>query len=98
MKQGTPEQIELIRHRRKLLPIVWVTYMGIVFATLMIRYLLDLQATPITIKIFAYGFIGGAVALFIFSAYYWRCPVCKEMFSKQSGGKYCERCKTRFDA
>ena len=98
MKQGTPKQIELIRHRRKVLPVVWRVYVGIVFATFMVRYLLDLHATPLTFKMFAYGFIGCAAALFIFTAYYWRCPVCKEMFSTQSGGKYCERCKTQFDA
>src|SRR3954468_5079864 len=67
MKQGTPEQIQLLRHRRKVLPIVWGSYILIGFAALMTKYLLDLQVSPTLVKIFARGYVvGGAVTVLIF--------------------------------
>ena len=96
MKQATPEQIEFVRRRRKTAPIIAKTYLAIAFVGFMILHLSD--AERLTRKVFAWSFLSGGIALVIFFAYYWRCPVCKESFSRQSGGKYCERCETQFDA
>lgn len=99
MQQGTSDQIRQVRHHRKVLTIVWLAFLGIAFATLMIRYLFDIHFSLIATKLFGYGYIiCGGLALAIFSSFYSRCPVCKSEFTRQSGDKYCEKCDTKYDA
>ena len=98
MQQGTPEESRQVRHRTKVLKIVWLTFMGIAFGTLMIRHLFDLHFSPTATKLFGYGYvICGGLALAVFSSLYWRCPVCRGEFTRQSGDKYCEKCGTKYD-
>ncbi len=98
MKQATPEQIEQVRHIRKVMVTVWLTAMGCFFAFMMIRYLFDLHLSPFWARLVSYGVIGGGIGLVIFSIVYDRCPVCKSPFTRQTGHKYCEKCGTKYDA
>jgi hypothetical protein len=97
VQQGTAEQIELIRHRYWLLRVVWMVFIGSVFAGFLVPHALGLHLSPAAVRVFGIGyFLCGGLALGVFSIVYWRCPVCKNEFSRQSGGKYCEHCNTRF--
>jgi hypothetical protein len=97
VQQGTSEQIELIQHRYWILRVVWLVFLGSVFAGLMIPHALGLHLSPAVARIFGIGyFLCGGFVLIVFSSVFWRCPVCKNEFSRQSGGKYCEHCNTKF--
>jgi hypothetical protein len=98
VQQGTREQIEQIRHRSWVLRVVWIAFIGSVLAGLLIPHGLGLHPSRATVRLFGVGyFLCGGLALGIFSIVYWRCPVCKNEFSRQSGGKYCEHCNTKFN-
>jgi hypothetical protein len=94
--QATPEQKEFVRRRRKRAPIIARTYLAIVLFGFMVLHLSG--AERFARKVVAWSFLSGGIGLAIFFAYYWKCPVCGEGFSRQSGGKYCARCKTQFEA
>ncbi|HWX22470.1 MAG TPA: hypothetical protein VN578_21425 [Candidatus Binatia bacterium] len=94
MKQGTPDEIEFIRRRHKVLTIIRKSFLPIAVSGILTMQLLD---TPVARKVIGYGLLFGCAALGIFWSFYWRCPVCKKEFSRQSGGKYCEHCETKFE-
>jgi hypothetical protein len=99
VQHGTPEQIELIRHRYWVLRVVWIAFIITVFAGFLIPHALSLHLPPAALRIFGIGYVlCGGLALGVFSIVYWRCPVCKNEFSRQSGGKRCEHCNTKFTA
>ena len=98
MQPATPEQIKRVRHRRKVLMVVWLAFMGGFFASMMVPYLLDLHLSSIAIGLRAFYFIGGGLFLVVFSSLYSRCPVCKSAFTRQSDFKYCEKCGIKYDA
>jgi hypothetical protein len=99
MQQGTPEQIKLIRHRLRLLIVVWCVYVGIAFGLPLIRYRLQLTVPPLVVQVYVFGYlVCGGIALAFLSAVYWRCPVCNKAFTRRSGGEYCDRCNTKYGA
>lgn len=55
MPQATPEQIETVRRRRRIAPIIGRTYIAIVFVGLMFLYLSN--AERLTRKVFAWSFL-----------------------------------------
>jgi hypothetical protein len=97
VQQGTPEQIELIQHRYWALRVIWIAFMGIAFAVFLIPHAFDFRLSRAAVRLFAIGYLlCGGLGLAIFSIVYWRCPVCKNEFCRQSGGTRCEHCKTKF--
>jgi Flp pilus assembly protein TadB len=96
MNQGTPEEIQEVRHRRK----VWITISIVCLCAFLlvsrITLLIFSQGTALAIIII--GGLFGVVTMIVFSLMYWRCPRCKEYFPKGSDGRYCENCNTKFDA
>ena len=96
-QKATPEQNDMIKHRYRVLRSAWVIFMGSVFAALLVPHALDLHPSRTTIRVVGIGYVlCGGLALGIFSIVYWRCPVCRNEFSRQSGSNYCEHCKTKF--
>jgi hypothetical protein len=94
MQRGSSEQTKLVQHRRKLLPIICKVYGVLLFASLVA---LSQHGTPKMLRVFAAGILYGTFPLVLFLLWYWRCPVCKRAFSRQSGSKYCENCNTSFE-
>jgi hypothetical protein len=89
MQKGTPEQGRQIRHRRN----VWVLACFIAVVVF--------GASAVLVNRPGYIFLVGfplAIGLLVFGLSYWRCPVCQQHFPRGSGGRYCENCKTTFDA
>jgi hypothetical protein len=98
MRQATPDQIQQVRHRRKFLTIVWPIFIGGFFVSMMVPYLLDLKFSRTLGILRGCVFVGSGLALVVLSLFYWRCPACRSPFTRQSHGKYCEKCDTNYDA
>jgi len=97
-QHGTSEQIEPVQHRYWMLRVAWIVFIASVFAGFLILHMLGLHLSRTAVRVFGIGyFLCGALALMVFSIAYWHCPVCKNEFSRQSGGKYCEHCNTKFN-
>jgi hypothetical protein len=66
--QGTPEQSALIQHRSWVLRVVWLVFMGTVFAGLLIPHALGLHPSRTAVRVFGIGyFLCGALALVVFT-------------------------------
>src|SRR5688572_27511172 len=99
MQLGTPEQIKIVRHRRK----VWLVVCSTIVLLSITPPLIVLKhfTTSATVHAlfvvwFKFGWICGGVLILICTKVYWRCPTCRREFSKGSGGKFCDHCNTRF--
>ena len=97
MPQGTTEQNQQVRHRRRVFSIVSVVLpVSCFLGAITLSCLLD-EKTFFLI-LFIGGFILGVAGL-IFTASYYRCPVCKQAFTRGTtdrGHKHCENCHTTF--
>ena len=95
MRQATPEQIRQVQHRRKIAPTICKVYGVMLFGSFV---MLSQHGVPFVLRVAGIGIVYGTVPFALFIIFwYWRCPVCKSGFSRQSGGKCCEKCGTRFE-
>ena len=96
MNQATAEEIQEVRHRRKVWITISIACLCVFLTASPITLLICSQRTAIAILVI--GGLFGVVAMMVFSVMYWRCPRCKEYFPKGSDGHYYENCNTKFDA
>jgi len=101
MTRATPEQIKIVRRRRK----VWVATCIATGAlwTVPVFIMEQFDKSPAVRTVMLYwifmGLLFGYIFFLVFSLLYLRCPACKRALSRDSLGKNCcQKCHTSFAA